>query len=128
MRKLAVVILAILYITLTSGVAVNLHYCMGQLASVKYGYDSHKKCSKCGMASKNKGCCHTESKLVKVDDAHQQPTVAVQFLQLPAEVPVAYFELPATFTSLPDHFIPLYHAPPDQRLNHVYLSNCVFRI
>ena len=129
MRKLVVLIVAISYITITSGIVMNIHFCMGKLASVEYGYDSHKKCSKCGMASQNKGCCHTESKLLKVDDVHQQTAAtAIPLVKLATEALATYFEAPAAYASLPDHFIPLYHAPPDPRQNHVYLNNRVFRI
>lgn len=114
--------------TVASGVVVNVHYCMGRIASVGYGYDAHKKCSKCGMSSKKKGCCHTESKLVKVEDAHQLVNANVHFTQLPAKIPVEYFSVQAPVIGVAVYSIPSYHAPPDPRSNHVYLANCVFRV
>lgn len=128
MKKGFVAILAILYITLTSGVIVNVHYCMGSIASVDYGYDDHDACGKCGMKEHREGCCHTEYNLVKLDDAHQV---------IPADIPS--FEMPVSI--IPDEIvwidpapaqIPatsfIYDDPPDPYSNSVYLHNCVFRI
>jgi hypothetical protein len=80
------------------------------------------------MASQKKGCCHTEYKLVKLQDEHQLVKVQASFLELPAEAPVqpSLFQQPL---SGEDQYLSLqYHSPPDPRLNSVYLSNCVFRI
>ena len=70
MKKAVIAILALLYIVTASGIVVNLHYCMGKLASVEYGIDTHETCGKCGMKD-TPGCCETESKVVKVQDEHQ---------------------------------------------------------
>ncbi|MGB8190578.1 MAG: hypothetical protein WCF67_01605, partial [Chitinophagaceae bacterium] len=71
MKKLFVAILAIFYLSLASGVMVNVHYCMGELASVDYGHKEEDKCGRCGMPDDNNACCHTDSKLVKLQDDHQ---------------------------------------------------------
>jgi hypothetical protein len=129
MKKGLVAILAILYLTITCGVMVNVHYCMGRIASVEYGYDNdHDQCGKCGMSGKKSKCCHTESKLVKVQDEHQLVKTTVSFAQSPAEAPVQQPLIQHPVAGQ-DHYLALqYHSPPDQRLNTVYLSNCVFRI
>jgi hypothetical protein len=59
-KKITLVILALLYLGLTTGVVKNLHFCMGELSKVDYGYDKHDACEKCGMTEKD-GCCHTNS-------------------------------------------------------------------
>lgn len=130
MKKAVIAILAILYITVTSGVAVNIHYCMGAIASVEYGYDDHDACGKCGMKESllKKGCCHSEVKLVKVQDAHQLVKANAQQLSAPVVM-------------LPESRMPVYspvlsrmdlsyasHAPPDAATPAAYLLHCVFRI
>ena len=130
MKKATIAILAILYITVTSGVSVNLHYCMGQIASVDYGHEDHDVCGKCGMKEsiEKKGCCHTEHKLVKVDDAHQLIKANVQLLEMPAvsAVPsiVSHYQLPRQ----EEHIAYASHAPPDTPDQPAYLLHCVFRI
>ena len=69
MRKPFILLLAIVYLGITSGVMVNVHYCMGRIAEVNYGHDDADKCGKCGMDQKN-GCCTTEHKFVKSADEH----------------------------------------------------------
>jgi hypothetical protein len=69
MKKITVAILAIIYLTVSTGVAMNIHYCMGKIASVDLIHSS-EKCSKCGMKTKG-GCCKDEFKIVKLGDTHK---------------------------------------------------------
>lgn len=126
MRKATIAILAFLYIFTTSGVVVNVHYCMGAIASVTYGHGSPDSCGKCGMEEKA-GCCHSESKLVKLDAVHQQLIKAEQADPI-AVLPVAFFRIVADSYNSTGRFVNSYHSPPDQRVNSVYLHTNVFRI
>lgn len=126
MKKALIAILAILYITTTSGVVVNVHYCMGAVASVTYGHDVPETCGKCGMKEKD-GCCHSELKVVKLDDAHQQAVKAAQLAQL-AELPVVYFETAIATYNSHRGFVNSYHSPPDNRVNVIYLHTGVLRV
>ena len=85
MKRIAITILAFLYLAIASGVTVSLHFCMGDLASVEYGIPSDSDCNKCGMKEK-KGCCHTESKIVKIQDEHQWAKESFSFSQFPIEL------------------------------------------
>lgn len=128
MKKAFVAILAILYVTLTSGVIVNIHYCMGRIASVEYGYDDHDICGKCGMSGNREGCCHTEYNLVKVDDEHQVIPVDIPSFEMPVSIlpdEIVWID-PAPAKPVTTSFT--YEDPPDPYLNSVYLCNCVFRI
>ena len=126
MKKVVVAILAFLYVSIASGVMVNIHYCMGDLSSVEYGKEDTETCGKCGMKER-KGCCETEYKFVKLQDAHQLVKTTVIFNQLPAELPV-HFVSHDIFIKEQTHLSLNYHSPPDPRVNAVYLHNCVFRI
>lgn len=128
MKKAVIAILAILYVTVASGVVVNVHYCMGRIASVEYGYDDHDVCGKCGMSGEKKGCCHTEYKLVKLQDEHRLVQASVSFPELPAIVPVQTSFLQQPLSGVEACLSLSYHSPPDFRLNIVYLRNSVFRI
>ncbi|NML22156.1 hypothetical protein HHL16_14835 [Pseudoflavitalea sp. G-6-1-2] len=128
MKKAVIAILAVLYVTVTSGITVNIHYCMGKLASVEYGYDDHDACGLCGMTEQREGCCHTEYKLVKVDDAHQLVPIADHNFQMPVAILpyeiVWIDEAPAKAVQIS----PSGNDPPDQHDTPVYLRNCVFRV
>jgi hypothetical protein len=128
MKKLFLGILSFIYITLASGVAVNMHYCMGKLNDVEYVYNSNTdKCGKCGMDNKN-GCCHTDFKIVKLADDQQLAKAAIDIAQAPAILPPVFVDLSQSIQGS-NRFLALpYYSPPDCRDLPVYLSNCVFRI
>lgn len=69
MKKITVAILAIIYLTVSSGVVMTIHYCMGKVASVDVAHSS-EKCGKCGMKTTD-GCCKDEFKIVKLSDSHK---------------------------------------------------------
>lgn len=125
-KKITVAILAFLYVSIASGVMVNIHYCMGDLASVEYGMEGKETCGKCGMKER-KGCCETEYKFIKLEDAHQLVNTTIEFSQLPAELE-EYIVSHDIFLKEQSHLSLNYHSPPDPRVNDVYLHNCVFRI
>jgi len=126
-KRLPIAILAFLYLGLTTGVVKNLHYCMGQLSSVEYGYDEHKSCGRCGMDEKD-GCCNTELKIVKVEDSHQWVK--------PGSIAKKSFAISTPDYGRNNFVIPAYqglyavpyHSPPDPRTNFVYLHTGVLLI
>ncbi len=69
MKKFLVTILAIVYLGVSSGVAMTIHYCMGKVSSVEL-LTHNDKCNKCGMKS-GSGCCTDEFKIVKLTDSHK---------------------------------------------------------
>lgn len=127
MKKTVILLLAVLYITLTSGVMVNIHYCMGRIAAVNYGHEEDKNCGKCGMDQKE-GCCQTEHKLLKAGGDHLNVQKLTAFFPIPSDVPPEFPDF-ITFTyHSRDHHYSQYHSPPDARGNNLGLYNCVFRI
>ncbi len=75
MKKIIVAILALLYITTSTGATIHMHYCMGELADWGIGLNDSKTCGKCGMDKsdeKDNGCCNDEQKQVKLETDHQK--------------------------------------------------------
>lgn len=68
MKRLLVIILALSYLCLSTGITVHTHYCMGKLVGSSFiEQDEDHHCSHCGMdkkSSKN-GCCKDEHKIIK---------------------------------------------------------------
>jgi hypothetical protein len=126
-KKGLIFLLAIIYITLTSGVVVNIHYCMGRIAGVTYGAEAEHYCDKCGMEQK-KGCCDTEHKLVKADSDHIYAKSISAPLTFVALIPKSFPELNISFTPSGEHYNTQYHSPPDFRSNNLSVYNSVFRI
>jgi hypothetical protein len=126
-KKGVIFLLAIVYITLTSGIVVNIHYCMGRIAGVTYGAEADHRCDKCGMESK-KGCCGTEHKLVKADSDHIFAKTITAPFTLAVSVPKVFPEYNFSFISTREHYNSQYHSPPDSRSNQLIVYNSVFRI
>jgi hypothetical protein len=130
LKKGIVTILAVLYFAVSSGVVINMHYCMNRFDCAVLGAKASDRCSKCGMhTNKSKGCCHDEVKLIKL----QQDQKLSDFLYVLQNV--------SPVISIPSVFIisPLQHArevisfntnhpPPLYKEQDTYLQNCVFRI
>ncbi|RBL92335.1 HYC_CC_PP family protein [Chitinophaga flava] len=131
MKRFLAIFFAVLYTLLTSGFTVNVHYCMGKLASVKLQSDSDKdQCKRCGRPVKSMDCCKNEVKFCKVTTSHeaakalQQDAPVTMDLQLPVRI------LQAPALSVTDIRLTGYpHDPPGPNLHTpVFLRNCSFLI
>ena len=69
MKKIIVAILAFIYLGTSSGMAMNIHFCMGKFSSVDVFHHSEKS-GKCDMKSST-GCCKDDFKVFKIKDSHQ---------------------------------------------------------
>src|SRR5438034_6651571 len=101
MKKLLITITALVYLTVSSGATVNLHYCMGKLMSWDLSSNSKSKCGSCGMEkSGHKGCCNDEQKTLKVDKDQKVSGSVFQFLSISSvAISVTHAELPLTYSS-----------------------------
>jgi hypothetical protein len=127
MKKIIVAILAFLYLGVSSGIAMEIHYCMGKKAGVNLYGNGNDKCGKCGMKEK-KGCCNDEHKFYKLNDSYKNVSNDLNF-----ETPVAVIT----------NSFPLYdfiladkladdkinnHSPPLYTKQSACILNCVFRL
>ena len=85
MKKIFILILAFVYLVVSSGIVVNMHYCMGKLADVSYNIPGDSHCGICGMD--NSGCCHDDIKVVKLEDNHKSAAVIQYQLPVLAKAP-----------------------------------------
>lgn len=128
MKKFLTICIALLYTLITSGFSVNVHYCMGELASVELHGSQDERCGKCGMKSKG-DCCKDEAHFVKYDDSHQVAKSGISLpAPSPAEVMVLQPEWQATFSVSPVFTVwaPI-NAPPATGIP-LYKQFCLFLI
>ena len=85
MKKIYIGILAIVYMAVSSGIAMEIHYCMGEKAGVEFYGSGSDKCGKCGMKD-TKGCCHDEHKFYKLNDSHKTVSNDINFT--PGEIAI----------------------------------------
>jgi hypothetical protein len=125
-KKIIAISLAVVYLSISSGVVFNIHYCMGKIATVALGQNSSDKCGNCGM--ENDGCCHDDVKVVKIQDTQSITSFQVDFLK--AEASVHSFHQP-------DHSLDMISlstlvetakSPPFKGQIPLTIKNCVFRI
>lgn len=130
MKKLLAFILLITYFAFSSGVVINYHYCMNQLASAKLFEKESDVCGLCGMHSTDsEGCCHDEVKVLKAED-DQNTTASIAFL---FKAPVLELSQASEFLFLPvqnhnEFLLAVPHPPPLLTEQDTYLQNRVFRI
>ncbi len=125
-KKFLAISLAVVYLAISSGVVVNIHYCMGKVAEVALGHDTSDKCGKCGM--ENDGCCHDDVKVVKIQDTHSVSNIHTDFVKAQA-IAEAYPMLlhTAHLTNLAS-VAETSNAPPGKGQVPLTIQNCVFRI
>lgn len=129
MKRFFAILFAVLYTTLTSGFAVNVHYCMGKLASVELQEAPADHCGKCGKPVKGMDCCKDEFKFCKVSESHQAAKALQQDFS-----PVTNMQLPVRILSVPALLTAgtivssRPHDPPDIPSSPIFLRNCTFLI
>lgn len=130
MKKVLVAILLFFYFFSATGFVVNLHYCMGHLASVyvSFSIEEDESCSRCGMHHNKKVCCYTKSTSLKVQDVYigtfneislEQPIILLPELLCSSSIFLLH--------SSEKREIDSYFVPPDNK-HPVYLQNRVLRI
>ena len=135
MKKFIVSILAVLYITTSTGAVVHLHYCMDKL--IGWGlWDNKKmggKCGTCGMnkTGKKKDCCKDENKLVKIEKDQKTTDVNYNlgkpFLNVPFYTNVfSHTNTILLFNLLTEYLVS--HAPPKTGEVPLFVRNCIFLI
>lgn len=133
MRKFITTILALLYLTVSTGATVHTHYCMDKLVDVSLLNDNEVSfCDNCGMKS-NAGiksdCCKKQHQLIKLEKDQKSVDNSLQIHQVASHaIAVSNHEIfIPSFTSLkevsPSTYLPHLNFP-----STIYKRNCVFRI
>ena len=126
MRKALVIALASVYLLVSSGVVVNMHYCMGKLATLGIGHHDSKTCEKCGMD--NNGCCKDEVRVVKIQD-NQESSAGFTAVPKIEATPVARpIEGSSGSYTKGSSIMQFAHAPPPGYGHGFQAFYCVFRI
>lgn len=129
MKRIALTILAFVYITVSSGATVHFHYCMDKLIGWGFTSKSSDKCGSCGMVKKDhKGCCHDEHKTIKASQDHKltEPAFSGNY-NIASHIDQQHidryiFYLPSRFYHIPHN-----HAPPGEQVAK-YIYFCIYKI
>ncbi len=130
MKRLITLFIALIYLVMSTGFVVNSHYCMGKISSIELGRPEIKKCI-CGMRinyAKKSKCCHSQTDVVKLADAHKlAPSVAATAYLFEAETKYFYLES-ASFNPIYTLDNYLKKLPPNLHEQETYKRISVFRI
>lgn len=128
MKKLFTGILTMVYMTVSSGIAIEIHYCMGKKAGFELYGSANEQCGKCGMKENKTGCCHDEHKFVKLQDSHKNVVNDLSFETKQAIVVTSYALYNWQAMADVAHTAVNNNSPPDYTGPSVCVLNCVFRI
>lgn len=128
MKKAVSAILIVFYFAVSSGVAINLHYCMNRFDSLQLGAAKSEVCGKCGMhTDDSNGCCHDEVKIIRLQDDQQVSNIHFQFSSFIALTAIVEPDFTEQLVSGAGYSSVNNHSPPLSKQD-TYLVNCVFRI
>lgn len=120
--------MAFVYMAVSSGIDMELHYCMGDMAGMELYGSSNDKCGKCGMTEKETGCCHDEFRFYKISDSHKTVSNDINFKASEFAVVNDYslynWQMPVkkAFAAANNH------SPPGNTEPSASIMNCVFRL
>jgi hypothetical protein len=126
MKKLLSLLLAVLYMTTSSGVVLNVHYCMGKIASVEVDNFRDTLC-KCGKQETGAACCKSEIKVLKNANDHMATLASFDLKLPPVNLPTLVSPSQLFYSNRTLFGNPSGSAPPGTT-NKTYIENCVFRI
>ena len=89
MKRLITFLIAVLYLGVSSGIALQVHYCMDEVAAFTLMPADSDKCDTCGMTDNS--CCRDEVTFIKLQDAHKQPVVGFEAHQFVSLLPERFF-------------------------------------
>ena len=128
MKKIIVSILAILYLTTSTGATVHMHYCMGKFIS--WGLEStadHTKCSKCSTKKKNT-CCGDKQIVIKAEKDQKCTQTILQFSNSFSAIDNQYNSIPECKIGVWVYTHPSANASPPHNKRRLFILNRVFRI
>jgi hypothetical protein len=130
MKKILAIAVAFMYFAITSGLVLQIHYCMGRQAGASVGLtnSSDHSCVKCGMQNGKNKCCHDEIKFLKLQDVHQQVS-ADFFVPPPAVIEQAFNLIAVPELDAVTVVTPASHSPPPHTgQTPLFILHGVFRI
>lgn len=128
MKKFLIVILTLMYVGVSSGIALDYHYCMGKLADVNVWHDD--TCASCGEKEQPSPCCSTETQLLKLSaDQNVTPVIVTDFTPVAVDLLFAFITSYSLLSGEETQvFTTFYDLPPECRQVPLFIHNCTFLI
>lgn len=131
MKRIIVAMLAVLYLGMSSGMAMTIHFCRGKVAKVDFfpAQEQKKGCGKCvRKTAKKPPCCKDQYQFVKVDDAHKKAEIDAPLIPFVVALVHSFFLPPVEPTNMSLVAVRLVADPsPPNRPDYSELY-CIYRI
>jgi hypothetical protein len=137
MKRFLAAILALVYLSFSTGMMVHLHYCMGKFVSWSLSNKETRMCDYCGMPKKSStdagltknNCCQDEHKQIKTEKDQKILSPGFQITK-PFQVAIItnYPELSNLRNSSPAVVRCNMNGPPHSSTLAAFLLHCNFRI
>jgi hypothetical protein len=133
MKKILLILLAFVYLGLSQGPTVYLHYCMGELVQMGLEHPGESAaCDFCGMSkttTDKEACCQEDAKSVKIDNVQKIASSSYEFAQTPVLLPKSLLDKFLYTTVESGHQLTYSdrETPPLQDVP-VFIRNCTYRI
>lgn len=130
MKKCLVTIIAVLYLTVSTGATIHMHYCMGKMVAWGLWRTQDKDaCVTCNM-DKKKGCCEDKKQRVKIESNHNLQSLAFYHFKAIADLPQHNWTALTVIKHVSPIIInfPITNSPPGLNKTAIHISNCVFLI
>lgn len=125
LKRSVIIVLAMLYLTTVSGFALNLHYCLNQLASVKVDAQPNT-CAR--LQNSKMRCCKDQKIEIKVKDAHQNNSPLHWSKFFPIALPASAFMIFTPTVQNPLVVNVTDRGPPKTPGVTLFLRSCIFRL
>jgi hypothetical protein len=122
MKKIFLTLLTLIYMGVSSGIAMDIHYCMGKVSQV----DLYAKCTKC--SAEKKGCCGEQHKFYKLSNAHQNVYNNLSFATVTTAVLIPYHSYHWQYSTDISYKAVANNSPPIYARAAVCILHCNFRI
>jgi hypothetical protein len=124
MKKILLSLLAVLYLGISSGIAMDIHYCMGKISQVKFYGKANSNCDKTGK----KSCCSEKYKFYKLSTAHNTVFNNISFATTGVAIINEYPSYNWQCTTGVAHKSVTNNSPPIYIRRSARILNCIFRI
>ena len=128
MKKAAAILFLFLFLFTNSGMAVNVHWCGGKIASVDFFSDGKHHCP-CGKKMRTGGCCKDKTVTLKANHELAKVNQFALKISLPKFEMLEARETEIVSSTQLQHFTSdFYHPPPYKPRTPIFLLDRVIRI
>lgn len=125
MKKIAAILLILLYSAASSGATVHFHYCMGKLQGAGLLTPTKDRCGNCGMSKVKNACCKDVHKTIKAQKNYQHASIS--YNSTPFTTCMGDGALPVATHLRPAPSKPILNEPPPGPTS-LFTLFCTYRI